>query len=83
MMYRVDQPSCEGCGLPMKAIGLLPPINGRVGVQVFKCDSCRRIASREQPRLPKDILPQLDRIRTHAPERNAESDPLPPARTER
>jgi len=56
MMYCVDQPNCEGCGLPMKPVGLLPPINGRLGVQVFKCDSCRRIASREQARLPEDRL---------------------------
>jgi hypothetical protein len=86
MMYCVDQPSCEGCGLQMKALGQLPPVNGRPVVDVFKCDSCRRIASREQPRLPKTTLPQLDRIdriRTTAPEPNADRDPPATARTVR
>lgn len=86
MMYCVDQPNCEGCGLQMKALGYLPPVNGRPVIDVFKCDSCRRIASREQPRLPKIILPQLDRIErisTTAPEPNADRDPLAAARTAR
>jgi tRNA(Ile2) C34 agmatinyltransferase TiaS len=61
MMCCVDQPKCEGCGLQMKALGRLPPVNGRPGVQVFKCASCRRIASREQARLPKATLAQLNR----------------------
>ena len=65
----------------MKTLGRLPPINGRSGIDVFKCDSCRRIASREQPRLPKETLPQrgrIDRARTYAPELKTDSD-LPAA----
>ena len=64
----------------MTALGSLPPINGRPGVQVFKCTSCRRIASREQVRLPKDTLHQLDRIdrgRAHPTEPNGERDAPP------
>jgi hypothetical protein len=86
MMYCVDQPNCEGCGLQMKALGQLPPVNGRPVVDVFKCDSCRRIASREQSRLPKATLPQrdrIDRIRTTAPEPSADRDPPAAVRTVR
>jgi hypothetical protein len=46
----------------MKALGRLPPINGRPGVQVFKCASCRRIASREQALPPKATLHQIGRV---------------------
>lgn len=70
----------------MKALGRLPPINGRPGVQVFICASCRRIASREQTRLPKTTLAQLkrtDRNMAYAVEPNADRDPPAASRANR
>jgi hypothetical protein len=40
-------PICERCASVMQAVGQLPQLGFRPGVQVFKCSTCRIVETKE------------------------------------